>query len=118
MSSSKLLHIAAFVKQKLLLRSRNRNISRTTMDIDEQALIRAIYKTFDKCNTLIPATDEIIAFSSRFYNDNNKNIQWKAFIRKKLIAQTAITLKEICLGIKSQLDKAFEDILRSNNGIF
>jgi len=78
------------------------------LNIDKKALVRAVRETFDQRNTIIPPLKEIVAFTPLFYNDKNKNIQWKAFLRKKLIAQTEITLKEVCNEISEQLKYLIE----------
>jgi len=50
----------------------------------------------------------ITSLTPYFYNDVNKNIQWKAFLRKSRVKHSDLSLKQACLDIKNQLCEVFD----------
>jgi Nucleotidyl transferase AbiEii toxin, Type IV TA system len=80
------------------------------LEIDIAVLGQAIQKTFRTRATPLPALKDIIAFSPLFYHDTNKNIQWKAFLKKKLIPQQKLQLPDVCNEISEQLEEVIVQI--------
>ena len=75
----------------------------TNKDIDLDNLSTAIRKTFARRNSPLPSgpTTPPIAFTTAFYNNQEKIIQWNAFLRKNKLE--APSLEEVLLTIQSTL---------------
>jgi hypothetical protein len=68
-------------------------------NLDFELLRQAIRETFIKRKTSFPEKKPMV-FDSVFYDDKDKNVQWRAFIRKSKPVETFTTLK-------SALDEVF-----------
>jgi len=72
-----------------------------TFDFSGKTLSDAIEKTFKNRNT--PITSDPAVFESLFAADENKRIQWKAFIRKSQLAGAPDNFEEVVAAIKDFL---------------
>jgi len=59
-------------------------------DFDPQLLTEAVRSTFERRGTEIPV-DLPLAFSSEFYDDSAKKIQWNAFINKNALEELKLS---------------------------
>lgn len=73
-----------------------------TYDFDGTLLSEAIKATFDRRGTSLP-TDTPLAFTSEFYEDNNKITQWNAFLRKGKLSERPISLQEVIVLLEKLL---------------
>ena len=73
-------------------------------DFSGPVLSRAIQRTFARRDTVLPEQTPS-GLSQIFYSDKQKNLQWKAFLRKSLLASlsAAPTLEETCRLLESFL---------------
>jgi predicted nucleotidyltransferase component of viral defense system len=69
--------------------------------INNKTLKEAIKNTFDNRKTELPKTPFV--FTEEFYNDANKQIQWKAFLKKNKIDNISDKFKDIVIAIKNKL---------------
>ncbi len=76
------------------------------LEYDKNILTQAIIATFKRRGTIFPK-DKINALTPYFYDDKNKNIQWKAFMRKGAVIYNELTLSDVCENIKEQLKDVF-----------
>ena len=65
-------------------------------------LSKAIKTTFETRGTHIPA-DAPLASTPEFYDDQQKNAQWKAFLNKSRLDANAKTLTEIAAALREFL---------------
>ncbi len=79
------------------------------LEYDKDILTQAIIATFKRRGTKFPK-DKINALTPYFYDDKNKNIQWKAFMRKGAVIYNELTLSDVCENIKEQLKDIFVKI--------
>lgn len=71
---------------------------------DKDLLRKSIHATFNRRNTSLPE-GEIPALTSYFYKNANKEIQWKAFLRKSRLMHRGIRLGEVCIDIQNVLNR-------------
>ncbi len=71
-------------------------------DFDGKTLSEAIFNTFSRRRTSLPA-HRPSGLSPEFYEDANKSSQWNAFIRKSAPATTPPSLTEVCRFLESFL---------------
>ena len=67
----------------------------TRLGFDLDIMSKAIPATFKRRGTTFPK-GEIPSLTSYFYNDENKNTQWRAFLKKGKVAYIHLTLKQVC----------------------
>ncbi|AQT68342.1 hypothetical protein STSP2_01501 [Anaerohalosphaera lusitana] len=72
------------------------------MGIDETQLADAIQSTFQRRKTPIP-TELPLVFTDDFINDGNKEIQWKAFLKRSLLTDCELSFSQIVGSIQQQL---------------
>ncbi len=81
------------------------------MDIDDQVLADAIESTFKRRKT--PLSDETpLVFTDGFINDETKETQWRAFLKRSLLTDYDMTFSQIVHGIQERL---WPIVLRVNN---
>jgi len=81
----------------------------TRLGFDSDIMPKAIIATFRRRGTSFPK-DGIPALTSYFYNDENKNAQWRAFLRKGKVAYAHVSLQQVCTEISESLHKVFRNI--------
>jgi nucleotidyltransferase AbiEii toxin of type IV toxin-antitoxin system len=69
---------------------------------DGSTLSKAVKTTFETRGTLVPA-DAPLALTPEFYDDQQKNAQWKAFLNKSRPDADATTLTEIAAALREFL---------------
>ncbi len=72
------------------------------MGIDETQLAKAIQSTFQRRKTPLP-TELPLVFTDDFLNDGNKETQWKAFLKRSLLTDCALSFSQIVESIQQQL---------------
>jgi predicted nucleotidyltransferase component of viral defense system len=80
--------------------------------IDLQTLSKAIQVTFEHRGTTLPKTP-VQVFSEYFYDDQNKQKQWSAFIRKTL--EKELTLKAAIEKIADYINPLLKSIISKSN---
>lgn len=80
-------------------------------DFDGKLLGEAVKETFAHRNTEL--TLKPVVFTEAFWNDYQKNVQWRAFLDKARIADVPRDLKEIAATLKSLLLPVVESCLSS-----
>ena len=76
-------------------------LSRTS-DFKGNILAEAVGKTFEKRNT--PITLDAALFNPSFGNDEDKNVQWRGFIRKTKLINAPESFEEIMTAVKLFLE--------------
>jgi hypothetical protein len=71
-------------------------------DFDGETLGKAIRNTFVRRHTQLSATKPV-ALLPEFYENEQKQAQWKAFLKRSGIQETRLSLREVVLGIDSFL---------------
>jgi hypothetical protein len=89
----------------------------TQLGFDSDIMPKAILATFKRRGTSFPKGD-IPALTSYFYNDEKKNIQWRAFLKKGKVAYGHLTLKQVCEEISESLREVFKRIIQGKICIF
>ncbi len=84
----------------------------TRLGFDVDIMSKAIPATFKRRGTLFPK-DEIPALTSYFYNDEKKNIQWRAFLKKGKVAYSHLSLKQVCGEISDSLGDVLVKVKRN-----
>jgi predicted nucleotidyltransferase component of viral defense system len=81
-----------------------------TFDFDGEKLSEAIRRTFERRKTDLPKSAPT-AFTPEFYEDNAKQTQWQAFLRKGLATKETITLVKAVEVIRDFLMPPTEAII-------
>jgi len=81
----------------------------TRLGFDADIMSKAMLATFKRRGTSFPK-GEIPSLTSYFYSDENKNTQWRAFLRKGKVAYAQMSLQQVCTEISESLDKVFRKI--------
>ena len=72
------------------------------MGIDETQLADAIQSTFQRRKTPLPAELPLV-FTDDFINDRNKEVQWKAFLKRSLLTDCRLSFSQIVGSIQQKL---------------
>jgi len=75
-----------------------------SQNFNKSVLREAIKRTFNNRKTQLQ--EEPLIFTSEFYNDKSKQIQWEAFLRKNKLTDVPEDFKDIVLAIKEFLAAA------------
>lgn len=78
-------------------------------DFEGKDLVKAIQKTFNQRKTEMDANPSV--FDASFCSDKNKQIQWKAFLRKSKLKNAPEDLCKVIADIEKFLMPVFEAIL-------
>ena len=78
---------------------------------DGPTLSKAIKATFETRNTAVPNLTAL-AFSPEFYEDREKNAQWKAFLNKAKLNAEGKSLPEIAQALRKFLSPVSEAVAR------
>ena len=77
-----------------------------SQNFNKSVLKEAVKRTFNNRKTELQ--EEPLIFTSEFYNDKSKQIQWEAFLRKNKLTDVPEDFKNIVLAIKEFLNKKAE----------
>jgi NACalpha-BTF3-like transcription factor len=72
------------------------------MGLDESQLADAIHATFRRRKTPLPIEPPLV-FTDDFINDGNKEIQWKAFLKRSLLTDCKFSFNQIVGCIRQKL---------------
>lgn len=79
------------------------------LGFDSNILIKAIAATFERRETEFPSGG-IPSLTPYFYNNENKIIQWKAFLKKGRVLYPELTLQQVCEDINKSLSDVFKSV--------
>lgn len=82
-------------------------------DFDAAILAEAISNTFTRRDTEI--TTEITAFTQAYFGNNEKQVQWKAFLKRSVITNTPPELEQIVQAIQTFLLPVLKNISQPDN---
>lgn len=83
-------------------------------EFDGSVLSVAIHNTFSRRQTPLP--DQIpIGLSSEFHEDNQKNNQWNAFLRRGKLTTDLISLSEVCNLLELFLAPPTQAVIRNQH---
>jgi predicted nucleotidyltransferase component of viral defense system len=85
-------------------------------NFDGLTLSKAISNTFSRRHTPLPVQVPP-GLGPEFYEDTQKNTQWKAFMRKGMLATSPPALKDICLSLQTFLLPPTHAIVRNEEFI-
>jgi hypothetical protein len=74
----------------------------TNMNLDDEVLRAAIQATFARRNVPLPV-EMPVAFTSDFLEDNRKEMQWRAFLRRSGLDSFGFDLSRVLVDLKKRL---------------
>jgi hypothetical protein len=80
-----------------------------TFNFKGKILAEAVVKTFENRNT--PVTLDAALFDPSFGKDENKNVQWKGFIRKTKLINAPDSFEEVMADVKLFLEPLVSSII-------
>jgi hypothetical protein len=83
-----------------------------TFDFKGKILAEAVVKTFENRNT--PVTLDAALFDSSFGKDEDKNVQWKGFIKKTKLINAPESFEEVVAAVKSFLEPLASSIIEQS----
>ena len=83
-----------------------------TYDFKGRILAEAVVKTFENRNT--PVTLDAALFDPSFGKDEDKNVQWKGFIRKTKLINAPESFKEVMAAVKLFLEPLASSIIEQS----
>ncbi len=72
------------------------------MSIDDKQLADAIRSTFERRKTPLPAQLPLV-FTDDFVNDGSKEVQWRAFLKRSLLADCDLSFSQVVVMIQQKL---------------
>ncbi len=72
------------------------------MNIDSKQLADAICSTFERRKTPLPVQMPSV-FTDDFVNDGNKEVQWRAFLKRSLLADCDLSFSQVVVMIQQKL---------------
>jgi predicted nucleotidyltransferase component of viral defense system len=84
-----------------------------TFDFKGKILTEAVEKTFENRNTVV--TLDAALFDSSFGKDEDKNVQWRGFIRKTRLINAPESFEEVVAAVKSFLEPLASSIIERRN---
>lgn len=79
------------------------------LSVDDALLAEAIYETFSRRNVEIP-DGMPVCLTADFYDDELKQIQWRAFISRSVIASSDLCLADVVNYLRSRLAPVLREL--------